>query len=269
MRRTFRLACALLCTLTAFAFPVLATASEYHGQITFRGWPVPGATVTVIDGTNAVSTVSDQGGLFTFADLPDGSAKIKIEMQCFRTIEADLTITPHSPAGKWELTLLPLDQIINIARSKLAPNSPTPVTSPVVAKSPAAADSSNGTAPEIPKPQEDASQEPADGFLVNGSVNNAATSRFSLDQAFGNKRFNSKSLYSGGLAVFLDNSALDARPYSLSGLEPDVYKRQLIRHPFSRNSLGPIPFVRFRTADSMSAQSVAFRSMTLLSKSAL
>jgi hypothetical protein len=220
MRRTFQLACALLCTLTALAFPVLASSSEYHGQITFRAWPVPGATVTVIDGTNSVSTVSDQGGRFTFADLPDGPAKIKIEMQCFRTIEADLTIAPHSPAGQWELTLLPLDQIINLARSKPVPNSPAPVTSPAAAKIPAAADSSNPTAPEIPKPQEDAGQEPSDGLLINGSVNNAATSRFSLDQAFGNKRFTSKSLYSGGLAVLLDNSALDARPYSLSGLEP-------------------------------------------------
>ena len=30
---------------------------------------------------------------------------------------------------------------------------------------------------------------------------------------------NSKSLYNGGLAAVYDNSALDARPYSLSGLD--------------------------------------------------
>ena len=78
--------------------------------------------------------------------------------------------------------------------------------------------SPNETVAEIPKPAEDANQQSSDGFLVNGSVNNAATSRFSIDQAFGNRRTNSKSLYNGGLAAVYDNSALDARPYSLSGL---------------------------------------------------
>ena len=56
-------------------------------------------------------------------------------------------------------------------------------------------------------------------MLVNGSVNNAATSKFSLGQAFGNRRPNSKSLYTGGFAAILDNCALDARPYSLSGFD--------------------------------------------------
>jgi len=48
-------------------------------------------------------------------------------------------------------------------------------------------------------------------------VNNAATSQFSLNQAFGNRRTNSRSLYNGGFAAILGNSALDARQYSLSG----------------------------------------------------
>jgi hypothetical protein len=54
---------------------------------------------------------------------------------------------------------------------------------------------------------------------VNGSVNNAATSPFSLNQAFGNKRANSKSLYNGGIAFAFDNSVLDAKQYSISGIE--------------------------------------------------
>ncbi len=70
---------------------------------------------------------------------------------------------------------------------------------------------------DIPKAPEDANEQSADGLLVNGSVNNAATSQYSLNQAFGNRRPNSRSLYNGGFAVILDNSALDARQYSLSG----------------------------------------------------
>jgi hypothetical protein len=70
---------------------------------------------------------------------------------------------------------------------------------------------------EIPKAPDEQSQQSNDGFLVNGSVNNAATSQYSLDRAFGNRRPNSKSLYNGGLMAILGNSALNARAYSLSG----------------------------------------------------
>ena len=213
MRRIFF----LVCTLVILAFPSVAAASEYHGQVTFGGFPLPGATVTVTQGTKKITTASDQGGLYTFADLPDGPAKIEIEMQCFSTIHADITVSPNAPPAKWELTLLPLDQIM--ASTKL-PAAPIPTLSaPAPAKKPAAPGSPNDNAVEIPKPPEEASQQSSDGFLVNGSVNNAATSQFSLDQAFGNRRSNSKSLYNGGLAAILDNSALDARSYSLSGLE--------------------------------------------------
>src|ERR1700730_10169213 len=202
----------LVCMLAATAFPCIATASEYRGQVTFGGLPLPGATVTVTQGTKKMTAVTDQGGLYTFSDLADGPGKIEIEMLCFSTITADITISPATLPGKWELTLLPLDQI-----TKLTKLPPAPVPSLTARpKTPAAAINEN--APEMPKPAEDANQQSSDGFLVNGSVNNAATSRFSLDQAFGNRRYNSKSLYTGGLAAVYDNSALDARPYSLSGL---------------------------------------------------
>jgi hypothetical protein len=207
----------LVCILAALLFPSLAAASEYHGEIVFAGFAVPGATITATQeaklGTKTFSTISDQGGLYNFPDLTDGPWTIEIEMQCFVTIHAEVNVTPKMPATKWELILLPADQIM--AQSKLAPRVliPAPVQQ---AKKPDTSGSAN--APEIPKPQEDASQQSSDGLLVNGSVNNAATSKFSLDQAFGNRRSNSKSLYTGGLAAILDNSALDARPYSLSGL---------------------------------------------------
>jgi hypothetical protein len=203
----------LVCMFAAIAFPCMAAASEYRGQVTFGGLPLPGATVTVTQGTKKVTAVTDQGGLYTFPDLADGPAKIEVEMLCFSTLTADVTVSPAMAPGKWELTLLPLEQI-----TKLTKLPPAPVPSLTARpKTPAAAINEN--APELPKPAEDANQQSSDGFLVNGSVNNAATSRFSLDQAFGNRRYNSKSLYTGGLAAVYDNSALDARPYSLSGLD--------------------------------------------------
>ena len=201
----------LVCMLWVTAFASRAVALEYHGLVTFGGLPLPGATVTVTQGTKKLTTVSDQGGLYAFADLADGPATIEIEMQCFSTIHAEITVSPTIPPGKWELTLLPLEQITKL--SKL-PSAPLPSLR-AAPKAPAGPESPV----EIPKPAEEANQQSSDGFLVNGSVNNAATSRFSLDQAFGNRRSNSRALYNGGFAAIVDNSALDARPYSLSGLD--------------------------------------------------
>ena len=202
----------LVCLLMVLGFARVAAASEYRGQITFGGLPLPGATVTITQGTKKLTAVSDQGGLFSFPDLTDGSWKIEIAMQCFSTVQADITASPATPAAKWELTLLPLDQI-----TKLTKLPPAPLPSPsTVAKKPASSGSPTESVAEIPKPAEE--QQSSDGFLVNGSVNNAATSRYSLDQAFGNRRSNSRGLYNGGLAAIYDNSATDARPYSLSGL---------------------------------------------------
>jgi hypothetical protein len=208
----------LVCVLVALAFPSLAAASEYHGQVTFGGLPLPGATVTVTQGTTRLTTASDQGGLYSFPDLADGPWKIDIEMLCFSTMHGDVTVSPNTPVGKWELTLLPLDQIAKLTTLPPAPLPTAAITAPTPAKKPAASGTANDSAVEIPKPAEDANQQSSDGFLVNGSVNNAATSRFSLDRAIGNRRTNTRSLYTGGLAAILDNSALDARPYSISGL---------------------------------------------------
>ena len=212
--KTHRRFC-LACVLGTLSFSTLAVASPYHGQITFGGFPVPGATVTVTRGGTTLITVSDQGGLYDFPDLPDGAWKIEIEMQGFSTIQSEINIAANTSGTKWELHLLSVDQMM--ARSKLKqlpanPLQPAPAAAAANKTSP-----SDSETTETLKPLED--QQASDGFLINGSANNAATSRFSLDQAFGNKRSNSKSLYNGGLAAVLDNSAFDARPYSLSGLK--------------------------------------------------
>ena len=208
----------LLCILAGLCATCVAAASEYHGQVTFGGLPVPGVTITATQGEKKVSTVSDQGGLYDFPDLADGAWKIDVEMQCFSTLDADVTVAPNMVPGKWELALLPLDQLM--ARTKLT-QAPLTLQVALIPAAPARKPDASGVAPaaDITKPTEEQSQQASDGFLVNGSVNNAATSQYSLDQAFGNRRPNSKSLYTGGLAAVLNNSALDARPYSLSGFD--------------------------------------------------
>lgn len=194
----------------------MARASEHHGQVTFNNLPVPGATITVTRGTQKFSTISDTDGSYAFPDLADGSWKIDIEMPLFEPVQQSITITPNMPGIRWDLKMLPLAQVI--AKAKVVPPSQIgvlaeaePATAP---KLPAKTSSGES---EPPKPADEPSSS-NDGFLVNGTVNNAATSQFSLPQGFGNTRKGNHGLYNGGIGVIYDNSALDARPYSLSGL---------------------------------------------------
>src|SRR3984885_5240729 len=138
----------LVCMFAAIAFPCIAAASEYRGQVTFGGLPLPGATVTVTQGTKKVTAVTDQGGLYTFPDLADGPAKIEVEMLCFSTVTADVTISATTAPGKWELTLLPLEQITKLTKLPPAPL-PALASRPKTAASSTAA---NENAPELPKP---------------------------------------------------------------------------------------------------------------------
>jgi hypothetical protein len=208
--------------------------------VTYGGLPVPGVTISATQGAKKFTATSDQGGVYHFDDLPDGKWKIEVEMQCFSTIQAEVTITPNMQPGTWELTPLPLDQLM--ARTKLmqAPPAIEPTLVTPEAKKQGAPTAANGPA-EIPKAPDEQSQQANDGFLVNGSVNNAATSQYSLDRAFGNRRPNSKSLYNGGFMAIIGNSALNARTYSLSGLESPKPFYNLITGAFTVGGPMKIP----------------------------
>jgi hypothetical protein len=206
----------MLCIAASLAWSNIAFASEYHGQVIFNGLPLPGATVTAIQDGKRVAAISDQQGLYSFADLQNGKWTIVIEMLCFATIKQDVTIVPETPLAIWELKLLPLAEIMAKA------NAPRVPSKPVLSARSTAADKADvpkvsESGPDIPKPQDDSALHPSDGLLINGSSSNAATSQYALDRAFGNSR-SGKSLYNGSLGLIFDNSATDARPYSLTGL---------------------------------------------------
>ncbi len=205
-------------TLMAFLLSTgalgVARATEYYGQVTFSGVPVPGATVTAVRGSKTISVTTDERGLYRFADLADGVWGIEIRLQLFQPIRSEVSVSADTTPGNFELKTLPLDDLKALAKSVRPRVIAQPkLQDPAEKKTEAAAN-----APvDNPKPSDDANRLSADGLLVNGSVNNAATSQYSLNQAFGNRRPNSRSLYNGGFALVLDNSALDARQYSLSG----------------------------------------------------
>ncbi len=196
----------------------MAHASEHRGQVSFNGLPVPGATVSATQDAKKSVAISDTQGVYSFPDLADGAWKIHIEMSGFASQEQSITVSPSQPGIRWELKMLPLEQVL--AQTKAVKSAPVvaenSVAAAVDAPRPAAP---KPVGPEAPRPPAEESSQANDGFLVNGSVNNAATSQFSLAQAFGNTRKGSKSLYTGGFGLIFGNAALDARPYSLSGLE--------------------------------------------------
>lgn len=171
--------------------------------------------MTATQGDSRFVSVTDQQGVFSFPDLKDGAWTITVEMQCFATMRQDVTVGTNAQAPIWELKLLPLDQIQGQTITVVAAPTPTPAPSPA-ANAEAKPENKPPTGAPVPKGEEP-NDLASDGFLINGSVNNGATSPFAQLAAFGNARNSGKGLYHGGIGVRLDNSALDARPFSLSG----------------------------------------------------
>lgn len=208
--------------LIALGFPLVAKAGEYRGRVSFGGVAVPGATVTVTQGATMLTAVTDAGGFYYFADLADGQWKLEIHLFGFVPVEQDVTMPPATALVAQDLKMLPLDQML--ADAKTVQSLP-PAPPPELQARTAAPDKKPAEEPSTGSPHRP--EEAEDGLLINGSQSNAATSKFSLDPAFGNRRAGSKALYNGGFAIHEENSVLDARPYSLTGLQTpqDQYNR--------------------------------------------
>lgn len=225
-RRALRPARIWICRLALLLLAACAWASEYHGQVFVNGVPIPGATVTVSHAGQQFSTVTDDQGVYAFPDLADGSWNIEIQMRGFATLKSAVTVGPNQPQGKFDLNLLGLDQML--AQTKVshpaAPPNPQLATRAEKPKNSARAAPAPSAPPQHPEGE---NGETADGLLINGSDNNAATSKYSLAPAFGNRRPGARGLYTGGFASAVSNSAFDARPYSLTGfhLPKPVYSR--------------------------------------------
>ena len=103
----------------------MALSSEYHGQVTLNSLPIPGAIVTASQGDKKLVAITDEQGTYSFPDLSDGNWTIDVGMTGFSSVTQDVTIAPDTPGAKWELKLLPSDQIK--IESKLPP-APVPQT---------------------------------------------------------------------------------------------------------------------------------------------
>jgi hypothetical protein len=210
------------------ALPLLA--SESAGVVKFGGLPLPGATVTASQGGKKIVAVTDADGKYSFADLADGVWTIEVEMLCFESARKEIPVAKDAPPVEWDLKLLPIEQIKAIAGPAAPPEPAISVAPPESAKKNAPAfqrtDVKASATPPPSEPQSadfanasesELSQRASDGFLINGTANNGAASPFAQAQAFGNNRRGFRSLYTGGIGFTFDNSALDARTYSITG----------------------------------------------------
>jgi hypothetical protein len=241
------IACAGLCLLA----PLLLSAAQHSGQVQFGGLPVPGATVTATSGDKTLTAVTDPQGSYVFPDLTDGVWKFKVEMLGFALIQQDVAVMPNAPSAQWDLHMLPIGEIKTVAPPPPTTPAPATTTSTPAAPPPApppphTKTTGKGKAPPAPTNTQtpfqraevnatnsdaaapaadplanqnvsELSQRSSDGFLINGTANNGASSPFALSQAFGNNRRGPPSLYNGNLGFIVDNSAIDARPFSLTG----------------------------------------------------
>ncbi|MGP8242883.1 MAG: carboxypeptidase regulatory-like domain-containing protein [Bryobacteraceae bacterium] len=236
------------CLLAATVF-----ATEHHGTVLFGGMPVPGATVTATKGDQRLVAITDEQGAYWFPDLADGIWTIQVEMLCFETIKREVAIQAGAPPPSWELKLLPPGQLHTVEQQAApAPKTATPAEPAAASadgaksakgngkKAQAPAEAQNGfqrtdlkasadagsIAAEVPMPGD--AQSSNDAFTVNGSMNNGAASPYAQSAAFGNGRKGPRSLYQAALNVTMDNSALDARTFSLTGQDtPKVAYNQL------------------------------------------
>ena len=210
---------ALLSGAVLLGVSAAAWASEYRGLVLYNGLPVPGATVTVTQGTKHFSAVTDMQGFYSFADLADGTATLDVQMTGFAKIEKPITVAADAAVDHAELQMFSPEQM----RAELKPEPSAPIAQ-VQARSETkvtgkarAADAGTAQA-AVAAPSEETAQKAADGLLINGSVNNAATSQYTLAARFGNTA-SGKALYQFVLDVQESNSALDAKAYSITGFD--------------------------------------------------
>jgi hypothetical protein len=235
--------------IVACAAAAWLRAAEHHGQVKFGGLPVPGATVTAVQGDKRMVAITDQQGAYSFPALPDGVWTIQVEMLCFAPLKQEVAVAPDAPSPAWELKLLPFDEIkasalppvstpaaatsqIATGQPVASPTSDAPPAKPDkkgshTAKAGAQANASAGfqrtdvnasadagaaTTDTASLPAADQNQSASDAFVVNGSVSNGVERR-----AIGNARRGPGSMFRGDLSLILDNSTLDARQFSFTG----------------------------------------------------
>ena len=177
-------------------FLMMTLAAGHEGQVRFGEVPIPGAVVRATQGDKALQTITDPDGRYIFMDLGGGLWTLQVEMPGFETARREGVAAADATVVQWDLTMLPADAV----QATVSPGF------------------SESTLDSVPTLQTSAPPaEAAERLLINGSVNNGASTPFALPRGFGNNRPGLRSLYTGSIYVTASNALFDARPFSLTG----------------------------------------------------
>ena len=114
-------------------------ASEYRGAVKSGTLPVPGVTVSAVQGEKKFTTTTDQDGMFRFTDLADGLWNIDVEMIGFAKVTRPVDLQPGTPVSSWDLKLLTQEELLTSLRPKApaSDSAPSPTgPSAAIANSP-------------------------------------------------------------------------------------------------------------------------------------
>ncbi|HWC98055.1 MAG TPA: carboxypeptidase regulatory-like domain-containing protein [Candidatus Sulfopaludibacter sp.] len=129
----------LVCGALACLAALPLAAAEHHGVVKFGGLPLPGATITLSQGDKKFTAISDAQGVYSIADVPDGTWSLQVEMLCFEPLKQEVAVAPGAPSPEWDMKLLPLDQIKASAPPPQQPTTPpTPSTATTATATPVA-----------------------------------------------------------------------------------------------------------------------------------
>jgi len=187
--------------LLAMGQPATLLASDYFGQVTFNGVPVPGATVSATHADRKASATTNADGIYRLADLADGLWTLTIELFGFATITRDVTVPVTEDPPPDALSVRSFDELtreLPPARTFKTPDAPDKEPVDIIALSGLAGVD-------------------GDGLLINGSLNNGASTRFALPRGIGNNRPRPRGVHSYAAGFLMGNSLWDASPYSLTG----------------------------------------------------
>src|SRR5687768_14435097 len=188
--------------LLATGQPATLLASDYFGQVTFNGVPVPGVTVTATQGPSKTAATTNQDGIYHLADIADGLWTLTIELFGFATITRDVTVPVTEDPPPDVLSVRSFDELTrDLPPARTFESGDTRDDEPL--------DLTVLTGPS--------GMGAAEGLLINGSLNNGAATPFALPRGIGNNRPRPRGVYSYVAGFQMGSSAWDARPFSLIG----------------------------------------------------
>lgn len=164
-----------------------------RGRVVFGGVAVPGATVIANDGARKVEALSGADGAFRIPGLTFGRWSVLVQMQGFHALTRTVSM-PDISEVIFDLSILsPAELLSALAVTNRANAADAVPMSPAAL---ATTDLSGALS------------------VIQGSVNNAASSQFAQPRAIGNNRPTERRPYSGALTIGLGHSSLDAAPFS-------------------------------------------------------